>query len=303
MSLLQRWCGIASLLLALDAAAADAFRAGAAAIDITPQKFPVIVNAMFEERTANRAVDPLFSKALVLEDGKTRLAIVIVDSCIIPRELLDRAKELASERAGIPPERMLIAATHTHSAPSAMAVLGSRADPDYVAWLPGRIAESIVAAAQRLEPARVGWASVDDWEHTHCRRWIRRPDRILADPFGEKTFRANMHPGHQSPDVTGPSGPVDPELSVLGVQALDGRPLALLANYSQHYYGSPLVSSDYFGRFARHIGEGLGADDKFVGIMSQGTSGDQMWMDYSAPANDIGYDAYAKEVATRGLEA
>ena len=287
---------------AADAAAAP-FRAGAAAIDITPTQFPVIVNCGFEERTARRAVDPLFVKALVLDDGATRLAIVVVDNCVIPRALLDRAKELATERAGIPIERMLIAATHSHSTPSVLPALGARAEPAYTEFLPGKIAEAIIAAVQRLTPARVGWASVDDWEHTHCRRWIRRPDRMLVDAFGDRNVRANMHPGHQSPDVTGPSGPVDPGLSVLGVQSLDGRPLAMLANYSQHYYGSPLLSSDYYGRFAKHVAEQLGAGDGFVGMMSQGTSGDQQWMDYGARSVDIGYDAYAKEVAARALEA
>ncbi len=107
-----------------------------------------------------------------------------------------------------------------------------------------------------------GWTAGDAWEHTHNRRWIRRPDRVLNDPFGEPTVRANMHPGHQSPDVTGPSGPVDPQISLLAVETADGRPLALMANYSMHYQGSPLLSSDYFGRFTVHIGQMLGADDK-----------------------------------------
>src|SRR6185503_7125126 len=150
---------------------------------------------------------------------------------------------------GIPAERMLVSATHTHSAPSAMGCLGSRVDTNYAAFLAPQIAKAIVGAASNLAPARIGWAVVEDWEHTFNRRWIRRPDKILDDPFGQPTVRANMHPGHESPDAVGPSGPVDPALSVLAVQSPDGMPLALLANYSQHYYGSPLLSSDYFGRF------------------------------------------------------
>jgi hypothetical protein len=66
-----------------------------------------------------------------------------------------------------------------------------------------------------------------------------------------------------------------------------------------HYYESPLLSSDYYGRFAHHVAVMLGADDDFVGIMSQGTSGDLMWMDYGAPRRQIGYDAYAQEMARR----
>ena len=52
---------------------------------------------------------------------------------------------------------------------------------------------------------------------------------MIEDPFGNRTVRANMHPGHQNPDAIGPSGPVDPDLSLLSIQSADGRPLALLA--------------------------------------------------------------------------
>jgi putative membrane-bound dehydrogenase-like protein len=283
-------------------AASPPFRAGAHAADISPTGFPVRVNAMFTERSADKVTDPLFAKALALDDGTTRLVLCVVDTCMMPRNLIDRAKADASKATGIPTERMLVSATHTHSAPSAMGCLGSRVDPGYAAFMPGKITAAILGAVERLAPARIGWAQVDDWEHTFNRRWIRRPDKMLTDPFGQRNVRAHMHPGHESPDAIGPSGPVDPQLSVLAVQRTDGKPLALLANYSQHYYGSPLLSSDYYGRFARHVATMLGADDAFVGIMSQGTSGDLMWMDYGAPRREIGYDAYAKEIAQRVAE-
>jgi hypothetical protein len=218
----------------------------------------------------------------------------------MPRDLVDAAKKTASEATGIPTDRMLVSATHTHSAPSAMGCLGSRQDPEYAAMLPGKISAAIIAAVQNLQPARAGWTAFDDWDHTHNRRWIRRPDKMLNDPFGQPNVRANMHPGHQSPDVTGPSGPVDPQISMLAVETPDGKPLALLANYSMHYQGSPMLSSDYFGRFAVHIGQMLGAGEGFVGIMSQGTSGDLWSGDYSRPSGQaLPYDAYAKEIAER----
>ena len=168
--------------------------------------------------------------------------------------------------------------------------------PNYVALLPGRIAESIERATSNLEPARIGWNVIDDHEHTFCRRWIRRPDKMLDDPFGQRTVRANMHPGYQNPDVIAPAGPVDPGLTVLSVQSRSGRPIAVLANYSMHYYGAEPISADYFGRFATALAKRIGAqavDPPFVGIMSQGTSGDQMWMDYGQPKKDPGLDAYA----------
>src|SRR5436190_1155243 len=110
------------------AAEEKVFRAGASIVDITPTNFPVIVNAMFTERTATKAIDPLHVRALALDDGSTRLVIAVVDSCMVPRDLIDRAKEQASKATGIQTDKMLVSATHTHSAPSAMGCLGSRAD-------------------------------------------------------------------------------------------------------------------------------------------------------------------------------
>ena len=222
-------------------------------MDISPTKFPVIVSGMFEERTASRVEDPLHARCLVLDDGTTRLAIVVVDSLMMPRELLDRVKAMAAESDGIPVDHILISATHTHSAPSVMGALGSRPDPDYIEFLVPRLVRVIERAAKNLRPAQVGWAVATDWDHTFNRRWIRRPDRLLDDPFGDPSVRANMHPGYQSPDVIGPSGPVDPDLSLLSVRTPQGRPIALLANYSMHYVGSTPVSADYFGRFAEEI--------------------------------------------------
>ena len=276
------------------------FRAGAAAVDVTPVKFPVIVNGYFNERQVDRAQDRSMSRALVLDDGRTRLAVVVVDNLMIPRELLDRAKAMAAEETGIPTERMLISATHSHTTASAMGCLGARADADYVEFLPGRIAKSIVAAAENLQPARIGWNVVQDHAHNHCRRWIFRPDRMASDPFGDRNVRAHMHPGHKSVNHVGPSGPADPDLSLLAVQSLDGKPLAVLANYAMHYYGATPVSSDFCGRFGDALGKLIGAEDSehtFVGAMSQGTSGDSMWMDYSGPAPKRDLDAYTNEVA------
>jgi hypothetical protein len=115
---------------------------------------PVIVNAMFTERTANRALDPLPRAALCLDDGTTRIAIAVVDTCMMPRDLLDRAKESGPRSTGIATDHMLISATHTHSGASAMGCLG-RADPDYVKFLPGRIAEGIEQRCENLAPARM----------------------------------------------------------------------------------------------------------------------------------------------------
>ena len=256
---------------------AGPLRAGVASVDVSPTKFPVIVNGGFLADKADKVLDRLYARTVVLDDGSQPIAITVVDSCMMPRDMLDKAKADAARSTGIPVERMLISATHTHTAPSTMGTLGTPPDPDYFAMLPGLITESIVKAHRNLQPAKIGWTVVEDFDHTHTRRWIRRPDKMIKDPFGVVNVRANMHPGYLNPDVIGPSGPVDPALSLISIQSDSGKPLAVFANYSMHYFGTRPVSADYFGMFSAKIAQKLGAKDGdgFVGIMSQGTSGDQ----------------------------
>ncbi|MDA1051720.1 MAG: hypothetical protein O3C40_14720 [Planctomycetota bacterium] len=265
-------------------------RAGAAVIDATPIQFPVFVNGGMTSRSLDVVKTKINVRAIVLDDGKSRIGIAVVDSCMMPRPFLDEAKQLASQRTAIRPDRMLISATHTHSAPASMSCLGTDADPTYVPYLREKIAEALAAAEANLEPARVGWAVAHAPEFTALRRWIRRPDRLAVDPFGNPTVRANMHAGANWDDVTGESGPEDPDLSLISFQAPGGRPIAVLANFSMHYFsGEQGLSADYFGLFseglkARIAPNGDTGQAPFVGIMSHGCSGDIWRRDYRIPA-------------------
>ena len=112
--------------------AADSAWAGAAVVDVNTKTFPVLVNGGMLSRSADSVKTPVNARAIVLDDGHERLAIVVVDSCMMPRPLLDDAKALAALRTQIRADRMMISATHTHSAPSSLACLGTDADEDYV---------------------------------------------------------------------------------------------------------------------------------------------------------------------------
>ncbi len=282
-------CGLAIIAFANRASAE--FRAGAAIVDVTPDQLPVLVNGGMLSRTVDSVNTRLHARAIVLDDGRERLAIVVVDSCMMPRPLLDDAKALAATRTQIAADRMLISATHTHSAPSAMSCLGTETDDAYVPYLREKLAEAIMAAEANLKPAQVGWASGNAAPFTAVRRWIRRPDRVADDPFGNPTVRANMHAGANWDDVTGESGPEDPELSLIAFQTTEGRPIAVLANFSMHYFSDEALSADYFGLFCEglqnQLGKNAGVDDPpFVGIMSHGCSGDIWWRDYSIPKEE-----------------
>src|SRR2546421_12875441 len=86
---------------------AKQFRAGAYAQDITPVKFPISVNGGMTDRQASGAHDRLHARCLVLDDGRTKIALVVCDSCMIPREVTGPAKKFAAKLTGLPPARML----------------------------------------------------------------------------------------------------------------------------------------------------------------------------------------------------
>jgi hypothetical protein len=253
------------------------FRAGAFAMNINPEKYPVSVNGGMTDRQADKAFDPLHARCLVLDDGTTRIAIVVCDSCVIPRALTDEAKRQAQKLTGIPPERILISATHTHTAPTVGGAFQSDPDPDYMRYLPRKIAEGISRAQDNLAPALIGWAVGRDPSQVFNRRWKMQPGTIDPNPFGQ-VDKVRMNPGYQAKGLIEPAGPIDPEVSILSVEAPSGQPIALLANYSLHYVGGvPALSADYFALFAARMGQLLGAGEArpaFVGIMSNGTSGD-----------------------------
>lgn len=282
------------------AAEPEPLKAGAAAIDITPPKewLPISVNGGFAARFPDTVTDRLHAKAIVLTDGDTTIALCTVDSCLIDRALLDDAKERASKETGIPTSNMLVSATHTHSAPAATGAHGADADPRYREFLPGKIAEAIVAAHSRLAPAEAGWAVGECTEWVHCRRWLMKPGTATTVPFtGASENMAQMNPGYSNTNKVRQTGPSDPAVTVLAIRTADHKPIAVYANYSTHYAGAPPLSADYFGVFGEEMRKLTGADDEFVGIMSNGTSGDANCIDFTKPPRKFTHVQVGQDVA------
>jgi neutral ceramidase len=290
---------------------AGPLRAGAAVVDITPTTLPIRTAGNLTLTVVSNVHDPLHSRALVLDDGTTRLALAVVDTCMIARENLDEAKAKASRVTGIAVENMLISSTHTHTAPASYGCHGNDPEPEYLAWIIPRIADSIVQAWKNLQLARVGWGKSDLPEYVHCRRWIMRPGTANSpNPAftGAATNLAMMNPGYGNTNKVRQTGPVDPAVTVLSVQTREGKPLALLANYSTHYANAPSqqISADYFGEFCRMIAQELKAEEKnaaFVALMSNGTSGDANPMDFTKTNWVVNPPVVAKAVARAALDA
>ena len=136
------------------------FRAGAATSNVTPW-LGVSMPGGFTDRRATKIHDELHARCLVLDDGQRQIAIVVVDNCILPRDLLDRAKVIAEKAAKIPAAHILISATHCHSGPAAMDIAQCKADLEYQTFLARRIADGIGRAKANLAPAKIGWGLVN----------------------------------------------------------------------------------------------------------------------------------------------
>ena len=258
----------------LHSAEKPALRAGAAAVDITPKLFPLNMPGGFSANMAERAHDPLHARAMVFADGATTLAMVVVDNLGAGPDVLDEAKAIASKQTGIPVEKMLVSSTHSHSA----APLNTRTEPAaaYRKLFVEGVADSIVKAHAALRPAAVGAASHPLPDEVFNRRWFLKPGKMPLNPYG-KLDTVKMNPG-TSPDVLDhPAGPTDPDITIISVQDLKRKPVALFANYSLHYVGGMppgQISADYFGEFARLMPSRIRGDENFVAMMSNGTSGD-----------------------------
>lgn len=261
------------------------FLAGSAMSVITPP-IGYSINGGMQDREVKNVHDETHARAIVMDDGQTRLAIVVSDLCMVYRETLDKAKQRASKFTGIPAENMMMSATHTHSSGTACSVFQSDPDPGYLDFLAERIGDAVIRANENRVPARIGWGFGEETSQVHNRRWKLKPGKTATNPFGGEDL-VRMNPGVDNPDKLEPAGPIDPEVPVVSLIALTGEPIALLANYSLHYVGGAgpgEISADYYGLFNRRMKEMLHAENQqtpFVSIMSNGTSGDINNNDYS----------------------
>jgi len=247
------------------------FKAGAATSNITPPLGESIVGG-FKPFPAENVHDELHARCLVLDNGETKVAFVICDSLGITEDLYQAVRKFIKSETDLPPENIMLAATHTHSATRA-------SSPKYHEFLSRRIADCVRRALENRQPAKIGWGGIDEPSEVFNRRWFTTNPEFCKNPFGG-VDTVRMNPPRGNAALVKPAGPIDPEISFISVQSLEGQPLALLANYSLHYVGGVKkgeISADYFGIFSEKIGSLIGADSDqqpFIGMLSNGTSGD-----------------------------
>ena len=195
------------------------FRAGVAEVDITPDR-PMCLDGYWSDRLSTGVHAPLKAKALVFDDGRTRVALVVSDLITYYFQWGEEAK---AKQSAVPPENVVLCTTHTHAAPLMTGVFGE-VYMDYVESTGERMAEAITQAADNLEPARIGFTAGS-----------------LPEEDGKLTGVAeNWH----NPGV------IDDALVIMRVESLDVEPIATVVNFGNHpdVLGNEttLVSPDFF---------------------------------------------------------
>lgn len=256
-------------------------RIGVAQVDYTPDcGLPLMGN--FRDDYAARGVhDPLCARAFVFEDGAgERAALLSVDICMLNRDNVAYIRDLAARAGGIAAERILVAATHTHSAP-APTQLGSlpKCDAAAIEQFLARIAEAVPLAVRNLAAGELVCGGITEDRLPHNRR-------LLC-----KDGATHMNWEGLDPDfVVKPLGAVDYEMRVLGVKR-DGALRAALVNYPLHPAilagDNWLYSADFPGYLIAALRQLHGAE--FIGAYFNGCCGNVNHVDYRDPIMGRGY--------------
>ncbi len=244
--------------------AGSVFRAGAAKVDVTPSAAELPKGYL-------GVLDRIFARALVVDDGAQRMALITVDAGGIPDPLWRAVTAPLSAKLGIPARNVFITATHSHSVPWNTPIPA----------LADKIVAAVELASGRLQPARVGYGTGVSYLNVN---------RNIIDP--------TTHRWWEGPNYDGPS---DKTVAVITVETPAGVPIAVYYNYAMHAVlagALDQVSGDAPGATSRYIEDNF--DDRVVALWSEGAAGDQnpVFFNQTYELRDI----RIKEYAARGVD-
>jgi neutral ceramidase len=217
-------------------AADGPFRAGASRVEYTPATLP---------RNIVGVLDPIYVRSVVLDNGRTRAALITVDAGGISTDLYNKVSARALSELNIPATQLLLSATHTHSVPGQAA-----------ATVEEKILQSLREAVTRLQPARMAWGTGLSYINVN---------RDRVDPITNRWW--------EGPNYEGTS---DKTVAVVRFETPAGAPIAVYYNYAVHAVLTGTldkISGDIHGATSRYIEESLGGNA--VALFASGAAGDQ----------------------------
>lgn len=229
-------------------------RVGAARVDITPPADPA------SPPSGKYAHEKLYVRAIVLDNGSTRAALIGADQGGLSESVWQAASKQIAAELNCPVENIVMSATHTHSGWGPGGFPGMRAlRPDPNAPPPpiaGQIVDAVRQAKAQLQPARVGFGTGKSYLNVN---------RDAMD--------GDTHLWTQAPNLEGPS---DKTVAVVEFLTPKGEPIAVYMDYAMHPVNgflAGLTSADFAGAASRYVEQAF--DDKPVAVFVQGASGDQ----------------------------
>jgi len=277
MRLLSKFLAISCALISssLPAASQDPLLVGWAHCDLTPPKMPVLIDGLFNARLSEGVEDPLTATVLVLDNQKDHAVFASADLISISDSLRDSVRGKLQGRAeGLDPMKVVVHATHTHSAPVARTPGSSAAQKsqrfsyrkedgfpvpamtpaEYIDFAATRLADCIVAAWSNRKPGSVAYG-LDEAVVGRNRRWVDGEGRStmygLAKTEARERFRHS-------------EGTEDPTVNVLATYDPAGVLTGLVVNLacpSQQSETSWLLSADFWHEtrveLAKRLGEGV----------------------------------------------
>jgi Neutral/alkaline non-lysosomal ceramidase, N-terminal len=251
-------------------------RAGAAAVAITPPA-GIPMAGYYSERGAQGIHDDLFAKAIVIEQGGTKAALVALDLIAAPRDLVEDARAAIERACYVPGANVMISATHSHTGPivDTKNRFGGQSElvKSYRGSLPSKIAEAVRQAESRLTAVTLSGARGQESSIAFNRR------------FHMKDGTVGWNPGKGNPKIIKPAGTIDPDVPVLFFETADKKPVATYVNYAVHLdnIGEPLISADMPATLSRCLADFTGPE--MVTLFTAGCCGDVNHVDvhWNAP--------------------
>jgi len=280
------------LLCCCASAIAADLRAGAAEVVITPPAGAPMYGYYYN-RGAEGVHDDLHAKALVVEKDGAAIALVVCDVGSLSRPIVDQARALIRKATGIPADRVMISATHTHTGPVLLSNTGTsrynlegdmkRIAEEYTAALPGKIAEAVGKAHAALVPARIRMATGREDSLTFNRR------------FHMKDGTVGWNPGKLNPKIERPAGPIDGSVPLVVVETADGKStLAAYVNYALHLdtVGGMHYSADFPATLGKILRDSKGAS--LIPLFTIGCAGNLNHIDVSTAEPQKGHGEAAR---------
>jgi neutral ceramidase len=269
---------IVGVALSVEGAELGKLRVGAARLDITPSE-----DALPPPYTTIH--DHIYVRAIVVDNGDKRIAIVSKDGSGIDSDSWTNVSQRIARDEHIPSDNLLVAGTHSHSAPGGGPGGGAGSDPNALAFakmIENAVLTAVHQAAANLRLARVKFGTGQSFLNVSSNEWLPLQNRYIIASDPTRTL------------------PSDHRVPVVEFEDLNGGPIAIFINFAAHATvfnagGGTQVSADFPGFTSRYIEQIF--NDKVVAVWTSGAAGDQHIVNWYRAYEKL--DASGKPVLVR----